>query len=376
MRQHSTTNTKNLFNIGIFVFIIIVFVAFNYSFRTPLLVGFAMAVLTYPLYSLVQTQISKKIKFKTKGLSAVIVVVITTIILAFILDITASQLAKEIPKLALSAYNSIQNLPNNQNLLDIISRFGLSKGDLEDFLKQINSAFNTNQGLDLNASQNFFTKENIYQILGFGRQIFSIVFDQVTNLIIFFLAWINALMFGNQWLQAILSLLPFKENEVSVIKKDLQLGIRNVIYANLLSGLIHAAVCFVIMSIFGVPNIFIISVIVFLIGFLPASPSELGYAIPIGIIFASNPLAGVILAIIAEAIILWVNYVFLPKIILSGSEGNPLFVVTGVLTGIMFFGLMGFVIGPVIMIFVNTLGQILLKRNQGNNTPIDTVSIS
>jgi predicted PurR-regulated permease PerM len=205
-------------------------------------------------------------------------------------------------------------------------------------------------------------EDNLNRALNFGQQALNIVFNQIVYLILFYLAWYNALMFGDKWLEAIFTILPFKKNEKKVVTRDLEVGVRNVIYANILSGFIHTGACFLMMLLFGVDNIFIISLIVFLIGFLPASPSELGYAIPITIIFTKNPAAAVALAIIAELIILWANYLFLPKIILSGNEGNPLFVVTSVLVGIQIFGLMGFIIGPVIMIFINTLAQILLRR--------------
>ena len=99
-----------------------------------------------------------------------------------------------------------------------------------------------------------------------------------------------------------------------------------------------------------------------MIGVLPLSPSEFAYAIPILIIAQSNPLLALVLAILAELIVLFTNYVFLPRVIISGSEGNPLLILTSVMSGIAIFGVMGFIIGPVLMILVQTLYQILTKR--------------
>ena len=120
---------------------------------------------------------------------------------------------------------------------------------------------------------------------------------------------------------------------------------------------------FVVMLIFGVPNIFILSVIIFLIGVLPLSPSELAYALPFLIILPTNPAAAIAFGIFGELVILFVNYVLMPKIINSGQEGNPLLIITSIISGISIFGIMGFVIGPMIMIFVQTLFSILVQRN-------------
>jgi predicted PurR-regulated permease PerM len=176
------------------------------------------------------------------------------------------------------------------------------------------------------------------------------------------LSWFNCLINGKKWLSNIFHLLPFNETEIEQIKTDFRDGVRNVIYANLLSGFIHATACFIFMWIFGVENMFILSIFIFLIGVLPLSPSELGYLIPIGFVFASNPLAALIFAIIGEGIILWTNYALIPKIIASGEEGNSLLILTSILTGISIFGIMGFIIGPLIIIFIQTLYRIVIRR--------------
>lgn len=109
-----------------------------------------------------------------------------------------------------------------------------------------------------------------------------------------------------------------------------------------------------------------------MIGVLPLSPSELGYAIPILIIAQSNPLAALILAILAEIIVLFTNYIFLPRVIVAASDGNPLLILTSVMAGIGIFGIMGFVIGPVLMILVQTLYSILVRRENGKKNAEQT----
>jgi predicted PurR-regulated permease PerM len=173
---------------------------------------------------------------------------------------------------------------------------------------------------------------------------------------------------GDKWIKAILNLTPLEEDEIKIIHKSLSSGIRNVIYANSLSGVINATVVMLIMIFFNLPGVFLAGVVTFFIGFLPIFPSELGYLIPIIqiLIILNNPLLALLIAVISEVFILFQNYVFLPSIVLIGNSGNSLFIVTSVLTGIAVFGIMGFIIGPAIMIFANTMSQVVIKRINKN----------
>ena len=155
---------------------------------------------------------------------------------------------------------------------------------------------------------------------------------------------------------------PLVDSEIKEIKQDLTVGIRNVIYASLLSGAIHTVVVVLVMLFFGLPNVTIVAIAVFLIGLLPLSPSELGYAIPIILLFQVNPLAAIIFIPIAELIILYTNYVLLPRVIAGGESGNPLLILTSIFTGLVIFGIMGFIIAPVLMILIQTLYKILVSR--------------
>jgi predicted PurR-regulated permease PerM len=350
------------FNIIITLLVVATFIVFNYEFRTALLVGFVLAVLTYPIAVFVSGKLEKYLKSYSKPLSIIATMIFVTLLTGFLVNFVAGQIVKEIPNLANGVQKTVNELPSNQNFLDSAKKYGISKEFVDSRVQEFNNFVQPSANQEDSNIQYYLNQENLNAALNIGQQALNIIFNQIVYLILFFLAWYNALMFGDKWLEAIFTILPFKKHEQKVVTRDLEVGVRNVIYANILSGLIHTTACFLMMLLFGVDNIFIISLIIFMIGFLPASPSELGYAIPITIIFTKNPAAAIALAIISELIILWANYLFLPKIILSGNEGNPLFVVTSVLVGIQIFGLMGFIIGPVIMIFINTLAQILLRR--------------
>ncbi len=367
MSQQKLDSNHNIlkpFNLAVIFLIVFTFLAFNFEFRTSLLMGFILATLTYPISNYLTKIFGKKIdEKKAKNIAAIVTIFFVTLITLTLLNLITSKIVSEIPKFAEKVYGTVKDLPHNQGFLDKVGNYGVSKEIVEnavaEFDKSLSPVIGGQGGGNI---KDLLNEQNLNRVVNVGQQLLNLIFNQIVYLILFFLAWFNALVFGSKWLGAIFTLTPFDNSEKKQVSRDLEIGVRNVIYANLLSGIIHTLASFLIMLVFGVDNIFIISLIVFFIGFLPASPSELGYAIPLTIIFAKNPAAAIVLAIFAELLIIWVNYVFLPKIILSGNDGNPLFVVTSVLAGIGFFGIMGFIIGPVIMIFINTLGQILLRR--------------
>jgi predicted PurR-regulated permease PerM len=352
--------------LGILGIILYIIWVFNRNFTTPLLLGLVFATLTYPIYEFYL----KKVFTFLRGRKAIAISAITTILAALtvitiLINVVATQLIREVPDFARTSVSFAQSLPNNNELINAISGLGFAPDYVKDMLRNIESqvvGIGKNVGNDSNTASGFLNEANINNAFNFSRQTLNVLFNQLVYLSIFVLSWFQCLMNGENWLDHIFKLLPFNENEVSSIKNDFRDGVRNVIYANLLSGIIHATACFIFMWIFGIPNMFLLSILIFFIGVLPLSPSEFGYLIPILLVFPTNPVAALVFALIGEAIILWVNYILIPKIIASGEEGNPLLILTSILSGIAIFGLMGFIIGPLIIIFVQTLYRILMKR--------------
>jgi predicted PurR-regulated permease PerM len=360
------TNWSIPLKLGILGIILYVIWVFNRSFTTPLLLGLIFATLTYPIF---EFYVKKVFNFlgerRAIGISAITTILAVLGVITILINVVATQLIREVPDFARSSVSFAQSLPNNNELITAISGLGFSPDYVKDMLRNVETqvvGLGKSVGSDSNSSADIFNQANINNAFNFSRQTLNVLFNQLVYLSIFILSWFQCLMNGKKWLEHIFQLLPFNKNEVSNITNDFQDGVRNVIYANLLSGAIHAIACFIFMWIFGIPNMFLLSVLIFFIGVLPLSPSELGYSIPILLVFPSNPLAALIFALIGEAIILWVNYILIPKIIASGEEGNPLLILTSILSGISIFGLMGFIIGPLIIIFVQTLYRILMKR--------------
>ncbi len=352
----------------VFILILSVLWLFNSAFVTPLLLGLIIATLSFPIFQYIQNKLinTKLFSKASKTIAGISTIFLITIVLFAGFDFLGTQVAREAPSFVTGIVNFARSIPKNENLIQNLEKIGVSRDNTKLASDKINEQINkyvvpngTKQKLNVELKPEDFTK-----IFNFSGGLFKIIFDYLIYFVIFLLAWFNALTSGKLWLKSIFGLLPFSETEETDIIFDLKSGVSNVVYANLLGGLIHSVICFVIMLIFGVPNIFILTILIFLIGVLPLSPSELAYALPLLIILPNYPIAVIILAPIAELIILFVNYILMPKIINSGQAGNPLLIITSILSGITIFGLMGFIIGPMIMILVQTLYGILVKRSE------------
>ncbi|MBC7472413.1 MAG: AI-2E family transporter [candidate division SR1 bacterium] len=346
--------------IGYFIWI------FNYKFITPLTLGLIIATLTYPVFNYTHKFLNQFKKFTiSQSISAVVTLFFICSILSIFANITTQQLIHELPTFTTRIIDFTNKLPENTKIVNAAESIGISKEFLVQIVDNLNKQADQVAGLLGNGNSNtdeVFTQENINNAFNFGRQSINVVFNQLVYLIIFLLSWFNCLVYGESWLKKIFSLLPFEKLEALSIIDDFQSGVRNVVVANILSGLVHAIVCAIAMWIFGIQGIFILTVVIFFIGVLPLSPSELGYAIPVLLIFPTNPTFAFIFAIVGELIILWTNYILIPRIIASGKKGNTLLILTSIISGISIFGLMGFIIGPLIIIFIQTLFSILSNR--------------
>lgn len=370
MTSHKTASVSNRqwphwLSIFLFAIIIAALWIFNQPYITPLLLGFIFAALSYPIHNFLLNKIKfEKIK---ASLAAIVTILVLSTTFITIINVMTRELVKEVPKFGIAIINFLDELPDNESVLDFSKNFNLTKDDVREGVEVLKSRAFINTNLtsqnsgDRNISE-IFSQENINNAFGVSRQAFNYVFTQLLYLVIFYLAWFNGLVYGKKWLDDLFEITPLVDSEIKEIKQDLTVGIRNVIYASLLSGGIHTVVVVLVMLFFGLPNVTIVAIAVFLIGLLPLSPSELGYAIPIILLFQVNPLAAIIFIPIAELIILYINYVLLPKVIAGGESGNPLLILTSIFTGLVIFGIMGFIIAPVLMILIQTLYKILVSR--------------
>jgi predicted PurR-regulated permease PerM len=271
-------------------------------------------------------------------------------------------LRREIPRFQEGVTNFIINIPQNETLKTVLA---LEDEEAEDLAYEIDreieevSEFIGDRG---ELFRQLFNSENITTTLQIGQRTLASLANILIDIILFFLSWSIFMINGRKWLNNFLDLLPFTHDEQEILTEDFREGVRNVVYASLTSALIHTTAISAILWGFDIQGKFIILSFVIIVSILPLSPAEIAYAVPISLVFVQNPAAALILVPIAEILILWSNYIVIPRIIASSDNGNPLLIITSILSGILIFGVMGFIIGPVLMVFIASLYKILVKR--------------
>jgi len=341
---------------------------FTRDLLTPILVGIIFAILTYPVYTFFIGLLEKVLPKNNISLSATLTIIMISSLLIFILNFCLIQLQNEIPFFARSLSNFVTALPENDSVIEL---FRLSPEQAKDISEAATANLNKFQANFSDAGTvftNLLAEQNIGRTLEIGQRTLVQISDLIISLLFFIFVWYNTLVNGNTWQKNLFNLFPFTNQEQNSIRKDIKTAVKNVIYAELGAGLIHATAVFAMLSIFNIENRFIITFIVFLIGVLPLSPAEFAYAIPISLIFPRNPLAALLLIPIAEIIILWINFVYRPKLIAETNDANPILVLASIFSGIAIFGVLGFLIGPVLMIITQSLYNVLANRLKQGNT--------
>ncbi len=335
---------------------------FNKDYLTSLSLGLIVAVLTYPIYNNFRILSKPYLNKSSAGAAGIITMILLSTVFILSLNLFWSGFRKELPKFQQGIESFVTDIPNNEqfkNFLGLDDRAAIDLSiDLNQEISNAQSTFNDRAGI----FRSVFDSNNLGRTIQIGQQTATQVGSLLIATILFYLSWFFFMVHGKKWLSNIYSVVPLDDKEESIISHEFQHGVRNVAYASLISASIHAVVTAILLVVFGIENKFIILTFVILIGLLPLSPAEIGYAIPVTLIFTKNPVAALILIPILEALVLWVNYVLIPKVIASSDDGNPLLIVTSILSGVAIFGVMGFVIGPVLMVLIQSLYQILHRR--------------
>lgn len=359
---------SNNFFIALLAIVVVVSTwVFTKDLLTPILVGIIFAILTHPVYQFFIKLFQKWLPKAKETFSGVTTLILVSVFLISILNFFLTQLQNELPLFAKGLSDFVVALPNNQS---VINAFKLNETQANNLSVGITEGLNNIQSRFSDSGallSSLFQEQNISKTLEIGQKTLAQVSSFIISLLFFLFVWFNTLVNGQKWQQNLLSLFPFTTSEKDSIRKDIKNAVRNVIYTELGAGLIHAFFVFGILSVFGVENRFIITFIVLLIGVLPLSPAEFAYAIPISLIFPKNPVAAILIIPFAEAVILWINFVYRPKMISATNDANPILVLASIFSGIAIFGVLGFLIGPVLMIITQSLYNVLANRLRENN---------
>ena len=192
-----------------------------------------------------------------------------------------------------------------------------------------------------------YTQQGLLWLLGRFGNIFGSALTLLLNFLIFTIITYYILKDGSELKKSVknLSLLAERDYEILVVK--IKIAVDSVIKGGLVVALIQGTLVAIGFAIFGVPNIVLWGSVAAIASLIPSIGTSI-VLIPaiIYVFFTGNIFLAIGLLIWGIAIVGPVDGLLRPILIGRGIKIHPLIIFLSVIGGIIFFGPIGFLLGP------------------------------
>ncbi len=325
MDQKEEEINKYLFWITLIVLIILSYLIIK-PYIISLISAFILAYLTRPVFSYLSPKIGKNLSALSCIFLIIIIIILPlgTVITGIIAQAKESISADFIK----STLNSISSYPFIQKL-------------------NINLATLSEKGLEILIVLIKFSASTIPSIL-------LSIFITLFGIYYIFVSWDS--LAGKLKLY-----LPFKDKH-RVIKEISEIT-NSLVYGTILLGFIEFLVAATGFFILGVKSYLLLSAIVFLSAFIPLlGPAAVWLPMMVYYLFTQNYFTAIGLLIVGIILSVGIDTFLKIKLLGKKTEINPLVMLIGILGGISLFGIFGFIIGPLILVYAIELIEELIRK--------------
>lgn len=331
--------------LGILIVLAIVSFFLVKPFLTAILAGVILAYLLYPVCDL----LNKKIKSRALCSFIIILAIFLLVLLPFLVLI--GTLASN------NASNIIGDLSSFKGSFSGTSIRANCEGRT-DFLC---SSMVSVAGLLEAPYAKSLIESGLTQLSGFVIERTTSLILKIPNIIlsIFILFFIlyYLLKDGAQFAEEIKKMTPLGKKDKETLFKELGDVVHATIYGNIIVGILQGFIAFLGFWVLGFNNPLILGVLVAFAALIPVVGTAIVwlpvslYAILIGIIQAdsSGIIKGIIMILWGALAVSTIDNFIKPKVIGSRTHLHPAFILIGILGGIIVFGFVGIIIGPVIL---------------------------
>ena len=272
---------------------------------------------------------------------------LTTIVIIFCilipLSLVASQIFREINQL----YFSLSAGSGQTGLIEVI----------QEALTKLQNLIPASFGFSFNLDQ--FARQAANWLINNIGSIFSNVASLFTGLFIFVIGLFYLLKDGHELKKDLIKYSPLSDEDDRTIFDKLELAINSVIKGNMFVALIQGVVATVGLTIFGVPNPFLWGAMAAVSALIPGMGTSLVTVPAIVYLFLISHIWQGIGMIIWAAIAVGAIDNFLgPKIVSRRIRMHPFIIFLSTIGGIAYFGIAGFILGPIIVSVLFTLFDI------------------
>ncbi len=299
-------------------------------FLTPVIFAAMLAFFFYPLYRML-------LGSEGRRLHPSLAAFVTTVVAMLLLVLPVGVVGVLILKAATGLYQPLVNDGRN---------------DLISFIEEGESFFRTvvpvaeNFQLDIRA----YAREGLATLIANLGTLFSNVAHFLLNIFVFLITFYFLLKDGSKLRDYMLALSPLSSRDNDMILSRLERAVSVTINGNLVLGLIQGVLAGIGFAVFGVPNPILWGSVTAIASLVPGVGTAL--IVAPGVIFlfmTGNIIGGLGLLVWGITIVGLADNVLLPKFVGEGMQLHPLTIFLAVLGGTLFFGPLGFALGPLAM---------------------------
>jgi len=315
----------------IFWGVVIALIIFSFIIIRPYAIAivsaFVLAYLIRPVYT-------KLVPAFGKSISAIISVIFVVAIIVLPFGIILTRLGQQIS--ASLSTEFIKNLTDWLSSITILGNFSLST-----VIQQVTA--------------------NIFSIT---TRAIAYLPRLIISILIVILGVFYILKNWDVLIKTIKSYLPVKDKER--IASEIGQVTFNIVYGYTLVAILEFFIALVGFYIAGIDYYILLAALIAIFAFLPGLGPGIVWA-PTAIItlFSGDYVSGTIIIITGLIISVLIDGILAPKIIGSRSNIHPLIMLIGILGGITVFGIFGFIIGPLVLVYtVKILNEVVNQENE------------
>lgn len=294
------------------------------SVLIPALLAVVLGYLLLPVYDWMAHRIA------SPSIRAAVLVLVVLFAIAFPVLFVVSEVANEVPR-ALHSTDVTTLVERANNWVD--ARFGRHipfNQDLIKYLKDVGEA-----------------------AMHSAPGIIGVVGNTALGLFVLLYALYYILQDGRMIWRNFMAVLPLSERVKPILVTDLKQTLTGVLYGQVFTAVVLGLLLGPGYWIFDVSHVLFWVTLTAILAVIPiVGPNMVWVPLAISRFVAGDPGAGIGLAIYCGSVAFIIDYVVKPRLISGRTELHPLAALLGVMGGLEFFGLIGFLFGPLLLSLV------------------------
>jgi len=346
---------------GFFILLLVALTIAFFRVLRPFLLDLFLAVILTTLTFRMFTQFDRKLNSKLAALFCVLIVLVVVAGFAtlFIMVFTAE---------ASQGYtNLVSRLPELSGRLSAIN-----VGNLLDQIPLLNQFSHFSESFDLSTIIGDSLEIGVDSIVSLIKKgVTNISLSVVHFLLILFIMYFLYLE-GPKLLNRVNDLIPLGDKETSELFGEIVKVSRATVVSTLVIGIIEGVYGSILFLIFGLPAPVFWGFVMLLVSMVPAIGTN-AVLIPAGIILilTGKWISGLLIIIFGAAGISLSQYLLKPKLVGDRTGLHPVLVLLSIFGGLIWLGLVGFLVGPMIaslfIVIWNQFGSRFRKELEGKN---------